>query len=50
MVGDQVQHPPCVHLTAADGFAYGRPRQNDHHNPSRPNDVDMREASGHPGR
>lgn len=42
MVGDQVQGSPGIRFIAADNFSYVRPRQNDHHDPSWSNDVDMR--------
>lgn len=42
MVGDQAQGPPRVRFIAANSFSYVRPHQNDHHDPPRPNDVDMR--------
>ena len=42
MFGNQVQGSPGVRFIAANGFSYVWPRQNDHHNPPRSNDMDMR--------
>ena len=42
MIGNETQNTPGLPLVAADDFSHFRPKQIDHHDPSRTDDVDMR--------
>jgi hypothetical protein len=41
MLIHQAQHASCVWFRAADGLPHLRPQQIDHHDPARPDHVDM---------